>query len=378
MPQPLQPIVTPPPRLAVVVSTYNAWITQPLLVGARKAYAESSGSDGDLVIVEATGAFEITALCRALASAGHYDGLVALGCVIRGETPHFDYICDSVTRGLTEITLRTGVPIGFGLLTCETRAQAEARAGGAQGNKGEEAMLAALQTIATLRAVAAATGPPERNPLGMSERPTDTEMNDCQDAASPPRRPVTSLLSAAPQADAPDPQRQPRERTEADPRLIRQLALLALYQLDARGEEDADHVSDDMPFAGLTLLQREEEEPPREKGPKKPREASIADKGFAEHDLRVAYDLARGAYNRRDEADEIMRELAPDWPPERQPTVDRCILRLAYHEMVTGRTPPKIAINEAVELAKRFSTDRSPLFINDVLDKIMRRLPSAD
>ncbi len=374
MPQQFQQIAEPTPRLAVVVSTYNAWITQPLLAGACAAYTRQVGSDADLHIAEAAGAFELTALCQGLAASGQYDGLVALGCVIRGETAHFDYICDSVTRGLTEITLRTGIPIGFGLLTCETKEQAEARAGGAAGNKGEEAMQAALQTIATLRAFPRPSDSSGRTLTSMCEHSTATD----PPSDSPPpvevRPPVTSLVASPEESTAPAAAAiGPRQRSEAEPRLIRQLALLALYQLDARGEEDAGDVSDNMPMAGLSLLQREEEELPRKKGPKG-EEPAPADPGFAEGDLRLAYDLARGAYDGRAEADELMRELAPDWPPERQPTVDRCILRLAYHEMVTGRTPPKAAINEAVELAKRFSTDRSPLFVNGVLDKAMRRL----
>lgn len=366
-----QPVTEPAPRVAVVVSSYNAWITQALLEGARRAFAASAGSDDELCIAEAAGTFEITALCRALAHSGHYDCLVALGCVIRGETPHFDYICDSVTRGLTDITLATGVPVGYGILTCETRQQAEARAGGEQGNKGEEAMQAALQTVATLRAFPPTVGSQARTAPGMCDQPTDSDNEQEQPGE---RRPVTSLVAPAEPEQTSTTPPSASARTEADPRLIRQLALLALYQLDARGGEDADSVSEHMPFAGLTLLQRDEEELPRRKGPKKKQHAPISEKGFAEHDLRVAYDLASSAYERREEADALMRELAPDWPPERQPTVDRCILRLAYHEMVTGRTSPKIAINEAVELAKRFSTDRSPLFINGVLDKTMRRL----
>jgi 6,7-dimethyl-8-ribityllumazine synthase len=384
MPQQFQQIAEPTPRLAVVVSTYNAWITQPLLAGACAAYARQVGSDADLHIAEAAGAFEITALCRGLAASGQYDGLVALGCVIRGETAHFDYICDSVTSGLTEITLRTGIPIGFGLLTCENKEQAEARAGGSAGNKGEEAMQAALHTIATLRGLPRPQDSSGRTPTSMCEHATATDPPSDSPSPAEVRPPVTSLVASPEESTAPAAAAiGPMQRSEAEPRLIRQLALLALYQFDARGEEDAGDVSDNMPMAGLSLLQREEDELPHEKGPKgkKPAAAdpaaadpAAADPGFAEGDLRLAYDLARGAYDGRAEADELMRELAPDWPPERQPTVDRCILRLAYHEMVTGRTPPKAAINEAVELAKRFSTDRSPLFVNGVLDKVMRRL----
>ena len=92
--------------------------------------------------------------------------------------------------------------------------------------------------------------------------------------------------------------------------------------------------------------------------------------GSAAHDQGFA--LAEQAWALRDEADQSVANLAPDWPTYRQPVVDRNILRLAYYEMVSGTTPPKVAINEAIELAKEFSTDKSPLFINGVLDKIYR------
>lgn len=87
--------------------------------------------------------------------------------------------------------------------------------------------------------------------------------------------------------------------------------------------------------------------------------------------------LACEAWSMRAEADAAVGALTPDWPTHRQPVVDRSILRLAYYEMVSGRTPPKVAINEAVELAREFSTERSPLFVNGVLDKIYRSLRSS-
>ncbi len=91
-------------------------------------------------------------------------------------------------------------------------------------------------------------------------------------------------------------------------------------------------------------------------------------------DQARAMDLARGAWTDHAAADALASELAPAWPTLRQPAVDRAILRLAYHEMTSGRTPPKVVINEAVELAKLFGTERSPSFINGVLDKMMRHL----
>lgn len=140
----------------------------------------------------------------------------------------------------------------------------------------------------------------------------------------------------------------------ATPRDIRRLAFQALYQFDARGEQDAEAVR-----AAVEALSDEDKVE------------------FSERDKLRAFELASGAYANRREADEATRELAPTWPAHRQPAVDRAIVRLAYFEMHKGNVNPKIAVNEAVELAKRYSTDRSPAFINAVLDKALKRLLAA-
>ena len=129
---------------------------------------------------------------------------------------------------------------------------------------------------------------------------------------------------------------------------IRSLALQVLYQLDARDGEASGAVDLADPAGQI--------------------DAEARDK---------AQSLARGAYAMRERADALTGELAPGWPATRQPAVDRALLRLAYYEMASGVTPPKIAINEAVELAKTYSTDKSAAFINGVLDKMMRRLEDA-
>jgi 6,7-dimethyl-8-ribityllumazine synthase len=367
MPERITPDAFDLSRVAVVVSTYNAWITKGLLSGAEAEYATRGGDPARLTVVQAPGAYELTALCSGLARSGQYDAVVALGCVIRGETAHFDYICSAVSTGLTQIELETGVAIGFGLLTCDTKAQAEARSGGEMGNKGNEAMAAALETAGTLHAIRRRAGQDT-----MTQPISETSNPGTSDAS--PRR-VTSLVGepeTAPPASAPV----PPAVAKASPRQIRKLALIALYQLDARGEEDAAVVSENMPFAILSLLKRDEEDFPQEKGAADPDVEFCDAHGFGEEDLRAAYELACAAYADRATADEAMLELAADWPPDRQPTVDRCILRLAHHEMASGKTPPKAVINEAVELAKRYSTDRSALFVNGVLDKLMRRFAS--
>ncbi len=138
-------------RIGLVVSRYHAPITDALRDGAVDCYTRAGGSPDDLVLVNAPGTFEVTALCAALAERGDLDAVVAVGCVISGQTTHDQYLCQAVSHGLTEVTLRTGVPVSFGVLTCQSLEQAEARAGGDRGNKGAEAMAAAIDTARTIR-----------------------------------------------------------------------------------------------------------------------------------------------------------------------------------------------------------------------------------
>src|SRR5262245_54810465 len=124
------------PPVAIVVSRYNATITDRLLEGARAAYAAAGGDAGALVIADAPGSFELPALALAAAKRARIRGVVALGCLIRGETRHDQYMAQAVAHGLVDVTMRTGIPVAFGVLTTENVEQAEARAGGAHGNKG--------------------------------------------------------------------------------------------------------------------------------------------------------------------------------------------------------------------------------------------------
>lgn len=151
--------------MGVACSRYHAWATEKLLDGAIERWRRLGGRDANLIVAPATGAWELTGVVRALAGRGDIEGLVALGVLIRGETPHFDFICRGVTRGLTSITLATGKPVGFGVLTCETRGQVEARCGGDAGNKGAEAMEAAVDAALTIRTIATG-GDREREDAG--------------------------------------------------------------------------------------------------------------------------------------------------------------------------------------------------------------------
>jgi 6,7-dimethyl-8-ribityllumazine synthase len=132
-------------RFAVVASRFNESITQKLLDGAVDALLRHGASFENVDVVWVPGAWELPAAARRLLASERYDALVAVGAVVRGETPHFDYVAGEAARGLADASAAFDVPVGFGLLTCETMDQAEARAGGTHGNKGWDAALAALE-----------------------------------------------------------------------------------------------------------------------------------------------------------------------------------------------------------------------------------------
>ena len=130
---------------ALIVSRFNQFITERLREGALDAFRRHGGNVEDADEVWVPGAFEIPLAAGRLAQSGRYGALVALGAVIRGETPHFDYVAAAASRGLAQVSLEFGLPVGFGLLTTDTLEQAIERAGSKAGNKGEEAMLSAIE-----------------------------------------------------------------------------------------------------------------------------------------------------------------------------------------------------------------------------------------
>jgi 6,7-dimethyl-8-ribityllumazine synthase len=138
-------------RIAVVVSRYHERVTSRLLEGAMVACLEAGVPDTDVDVLWVSGAFELGTVVSAAAHSGRYAAIVALGVVIRGETPHFEYVAGETAAALGRAATEALVPVGFGLLTCDTMAQAEARAGGAAGNKGREAAEAALRTADLIR-----------------------------------------------------------------------------------------------------------------------------------------------------------------------------------------------------------------------------------
>jgi 6,7-dimethyl-8-ribityllumazine synthase len=132
-------------RFAVVASRFNGSVVDRLVEGALECLRRHGVEEGATTLVRVPGAWEIPLALDELAASGGYDGLVALGAVIRGETPHFDYVSAEASRGIAEVSARHRLPVGFGLLTCDTAEQAAERAGGKAGNKGWEAALAAVE-----------------------------------------------------------------------------------------------------------------------------------------------------------------------------------------------------------------------------------------
>jgi 6,7-dimethyl-8-ribityllumazine synthase len=144
----------PPRRALIVVARFNEGVTTRLLDGAKKVLAEAGYGDDVIDVVWVPGAFELPVTVRNAFETGSYVLAVALGAVIRGETPHFEYVAGAASHGLMDVATKYGVPVGFGLLTCDVMAQALARAGGNAGNKGEEAARAALETLQALEGLA--------------------------------------------------------------------------------------------------------------------------------------------------------------------------------------------------------------------------------
>ena len=132
-------------RFAIIASRFNEPITAKLVEGATEALTRHGASPEDIDVIWVPGAWELPTAARRLLSTERYDALVAVGAVIRGDTPHFDYVAGEASRGLAQAGADFDRPIGFGVLTCDTMDQAEARAGGAHGNKGWDASLAALE-----------------------------------------------------------------------------------------------------------------------------------------------------------------------------------------------------------------------------------------
>jgi len=143
-------------RVAIVAAKWHEQVMNGLLAGAKRALIDANVNADNVTIIRVPGTFELPVAAARLAKSGNYDAIVAFGVVVRGGTPHFEYVCDAATSGLTQVSVETGIPVGFGVLTCDNDQQALDRAGlpGSKEDKGYEATMAALETALTLNFLA--------------------------------------------------------------------------------------------------------------------------------------------------------------------------------------------------------------------------------
>jgi len=140
-------------KFGIVVSRFNSFICERLLEGAVDALVRHGADDANISVARVPGAFEIPLAAKKMADSGKYDALICLGAVIRGSTPHFDYVASEVSKGVASVSLDSGVPIAFGVLTTDTIEQAVERAGTKAGNKGFEAAVTAIETVNLFKAL---------------------------------------------------------------------------------------------------------------------------------------------------------------------------------------------------------------------------------
>jgi 6,7-dimethyl-8-ribityllumazine synthase len=140
-------------RFCLVVARFNSFVVESLLEGAIDALKRHGADESDITIIRVPGAFEMPLVLEKVAAKGEYDAIVALGAVIRGGTPHFDYVAGECVKGMAQVTLKHGVPIAFGVLTVDTIEQAIERAGTKAGNKGAEAAMSVVEMVNVLRQI---------------------------------------------------------------------------------------------------------------------------------------------------------------------------------------------------------------------------------
>ncbi|PLW81740.1 6,7-dimethyl-8-ribityllumazine synthase [Kineobactrum sediminis] len=146
-------------QYALVVGRWNSFVVEHLLEGAIDTLRRHGVSENQLTIVRAPGAFEIPMVCQRVAQKGGFDAIIALGAVIRGGTPHFDYVAGECTKGIAQVSLEFGIPISFGVLTVDSIEQAVERSGTKAGNKGAEAAMSALEMVSLFGQIGSASKP---------------------------------------------------------------------------------------------------------------------------------------------------------------------------------------------------------------------------
>jgi 6,7-dimethyl-8-ribityllumazine synthase len=140
-------------RFGIILGRFNAFIGEPLLAGAIDTLVRHGADNGNIEVVRVPGAYEIPLMAKRMAASGKYDALIALGAVIRGATPHFDYVAGECTKGIAQVSMDFDIPIGFGVLTVDSIEQAIERAGTKAGNKGIDAAMAAIEMVNVLKEI---------------------------------------------------------------------------------------------------------------------------------------------------------------------------------------------------------------------------------
>lgn len=134
-------------KFGIVAARFNEFITSKLVSGCEDCLIRHGAAGEDITLAWVPGAYEIPMACKKMAESGKYDAVIALGCVIRGATPHFDYVCAEASKGIAQVSMQTGVPVAFGVLTTENIQQAVERAGTKAGNKGVDCAMAAIEMV---------------------------------------------------------------------------------------------------------------------------------------------------------------------------------------------------------------------------------------
>ena len=298
-------------RIGIVVSRFNNFITDRLLAGALEALEQAGADEKQIEIVRVPGSLEIALAAKKLAATGRVDSIICIGCVLRGETSHYDYVCSETARGIQIAQLDTGVPMAFCVLTCDTLEQAIDRAGLKSGNKGYEAGMGAVE-MAQLSIKLA-------------------------------RKLASGCASAQNFREA-------RHQTAARKsmtlrRKSREFALQMLFEWDMAHQK-----------------------------PKQIEQHFWKQARAADSTRKFADQLFEGAVAQAAANDALVGKLSENWKFERLAAVDRNILRLAIYEFKSGTAPVKVVIDEALELAKKFSSAEAPAFLNGILDAAQKKL----
>ncbi len=298
-------------RIGIVVSRFNNFITDRLLAGALEALEQTGADEKQIEIVRVPGSLEISLAAKKLAATGRVDSIICIGCVLRGETSHYDYVCSETARGIQIAQLDTGVPMAFCVLTCDTLEQAIDRAGLKSGNKGYDAGMGAVE-MAQL-SIKLARKPPLSCASGQNFREARRQ------AAA--RKAMTLR------------------------RKSREFALQMLFEWDMAHQK-----------------------------PKQIEQHFWKQARAADSTRKFADQLFEGAVAQAAANDALVGKLSENWKFERLAAVDRNILRLAIYEFKSGTAPVKVVIDEALELAKKFSSAEAPAFLNGILDAAQKKL----